>query len=57
MTARRDLPNFKDYCEDACIKLWGQPSHRNAKELRWDGPNAYSAKTFNCNKKQCVDFH
>ena len=50
--ARRDpLPNFFDYCEEACIKLWGDPTSRDRKELRWNGADAYSAKTFNLAKR------
>jgi hypothetical protein len=52
---RHDLPNFRDFCEAACIKLWGEPDSRNARELRWNGADAYSAKTFNRQKKAWYD--
>jgi D5 N terminal like len=50
-----DLPNFRDFCEAACVKLWGEPDSRNARELRWNGADAYSAKTFNRQKKAWYD--
>jgi hypothetical protein len=38
MSARpHDLPNFRDFCEAACVKLWGEPDSRNVRELRWNG--------------------
>jgi hypothetical protein len=56
MTAPRDpLPNFRDFCERACIKLWGQPSKRGQKELRWDGVDGYSGKTFSLAKRAWYD--
>jgi putative DNA primase/helicase len=57
MTAARrpDFPNFRDYCEAACIKLWGNPSNRDRRELRWNGSDAYSAKTFSFKKKAWYD--
>jgi putative DNA primase/helicase len=54
--ARRDpLPNFRALCESACIKLWGEPTSRNRKELRWNGCDAYSAKTFSFKKQAWCD--
>ena len=54
--ARRiDLPDFRALCEAACIKLWGNPSKRDSKELRWDGADAYSAKTFSLAKRTWYD--
>src|SRR5262249_51467633 len=44
--AMSDRPNLKEHCEAACLKLWGQPSSTTAKELRWNGADAYSARTF-----------
>jgi putative DNA primase/helicase len=55
MIDRRDLPNFKAYCEDACTRLWGKPDKRNPRELRWDGPDAYSVKTFSLKKRSWYD--
>jgi hypothetical protein len=54
--ARRDpLPDFRALCESACIKLWGEPTSRDRKELRWNGCNAYSAKTFSFKKRAWYD--
>jgi putative DNA primase/helicase len=49
------LPKFKDYCEAACRKLWGAPNHSTPRELRWNGADAYSAKTFNRSNKLWFD--
>ena len=54
--ARREpLPDFRALCESACIKLWGEPTSRDRKELRWDGCDAYSAKTFSFKKRVWYD--
>jgi hypothetical protein len=50
-----NLPNFKDYCEVARLKLWGKPDHSTARELRWNGADAYCAKTFNRRTKLCFE--
>jgi putative DNA primase/helicase len=50
-----DLPNFRDCCEQACVTLWGNPSSRDRKELRWNGHDAYSAKTFSFKKRAWYD--
>jgi hypothetical protein len=50
-----DLPNLKDYCEAACLKLWGKPAHTTSRELRWNGGDAYSAKTFDRQEKVWYD--
>jgi hypothetical protein len=52
---RRELPNFRDFCEAACVKLWGEPTKRDRKQLRWEGADAYSAKTFNFAKRAWYD--
>src|SRR5262245_38083589 len=52
MTGRLD---FNAYCEAACLKLWGPPSSRNKRELRWDGEDAYSARVYNTRKKVWYD--
>jgi len=31
-----NFPDFKQYCEAACRRLWGEPDHKNKKELRWN---------------------
>jgi hypothetical protein len=54
-THLRELPNFRDYCEAACIKLWGEPDQRDRKQLRWDGGDGYSDKSFNRQKKAWYD--
>jgi len=36
-----NLPDFKDYCEEACRKLWGEPTSTTTKELRWNGGDEY----------------
>src|SRR5262245_13516381 len=50
-----NLPDFKQYCEPACIMLWGQPDKRTNKELRWDGGDAYSARTYTISKHAWYD--
>jgi len=47
-----NFPDFRAYCEQACIKLWGEPDKRTTKELRWNGDSAYSGRTFDP-KKRC----
>ena len=53
--ATPDFPDFKQFAEAACIKLWGEPDKRTRKELRWNGGDAYSARTFNFQKKRWYD--
>lgn len=50
-----NLPNFRDFCESACIKVWGEPDRRTQKELRYNGDDAYSARTFSVRKKAWYD--
>ena len=50
-----DLPDFKIFCRDACIKLWGEPDRETPKELRWNGGDAYSVRTFNPRKQVWYD--
>jgi len=50
-----DLPDFKQYCEPACIKLWGEPDKRTKKELRWNGSDAYGARTYDLRKHVWYD--
>jgi hypothetical protein len=52
---RNDLPNFRDLSEAACIRLWGDPDKRDCRELRWNGCDAYRAKTFNLKKRAWYD--
>jgi hypothetical protein len=49
------FPDFKVYCRDACIKLWGEPDRATRKELRWNGGDAYSWRTFNPRKHVWYD--
>jgi hypothetical protein len=50
-----DLPDFTGFCEAACIKLWGDPDQRTKKQLRWNGGDAYSARTFDPRKRVWYD--
>jgi hypothetical protein len=49
------FPDFKQYCEAACTKLWGEPDHRNKTELRWNGGDAYSARVYSVPKRTWYD--
>jgi hypothetical protein len=49
------LPDFKQYCEAVCIKLWGEPDKRTRKELRWNGGDAYSARIYTTSKHAWYD--
>jgi predicted P-loop ATPase len=49
-----NLPNFKAYCADACVKLWGEPDRRTSKEWRW-GNDSYSYKSFDLLKRCWYD--
>jgi hypothetical protein len=49
------LDDLRQYCESACIKLWGEPHKRTTKGLRWNGGDAYSAKTFSRSKRAWYD--
>src|SRR6516165_5741905 len=48
-------PDFSEYCEAACRKLWGEPDKRSKKELRWNGHDAYSARTYSIRKHAWYD--
>jgi putative DNA primase/helicase len=50
-----DEPDFAGLCEQACIAVWGNPDKRDRKELRWNGHDAYSAKTFSLKKRVWYD--
>src|SRR5262249_40013679 len=50
-----NLPDFKECGEAACCKLWGEPDQRTKKELRWNGGDAYSARTYNIRKRVWYD--
>src|SRR5262249_7111992 len=48
-------PDFNQFCEAACIKLWGEPSHRSRSELRWNGADGYSVRTYSIHKHVWFD--
>jgi putative DNA primase/helicase len=48
-------PDFKQYCEPACVKLWGEPDKRTNKELRWNGGDAYSTRTYTVSRRAWYD--
>jgi Virulence-associated protein E-like domain len=50
-----DFPDFKAFCEAACIKLWGEPDRKTKKELRWNGADNYGYRTFNLREKVWYD--
>jgi hypothetical protein len=50
-----NIPNFRNFCESARIKLLGEPDRRTHKELRWDGGDAYSARTYSVQKRAWYD--
>jgi hypothetical protein len=50
-----NLPDFNQYCEAACIKLWGEPDKRSGSELRWNGADGYSVRTYSVPKKVWYD--
>jgi putative DNA primase/helicase len=53
-----DLPDFSQFCEAACIKIWGEPQLRTPKQLRWSGDkgdNGYGARTYNVSKHTWYD--
>jgi predicted P-loop ATPase len=48
--------DLSQYCETACIKLWGEPSSRSKKELRWNSNgDAYSTRTYSRSKRAWYD--
>jgi putative DNA primase/helicase len=52
------LPDFSQFCEAACIKIWGEPQLRTPKQLRWSGDkgdNGYGARTYNVSKRTWYD--
>jgi Protein of unknown function (DUF3631) len=50
-----ELPDFSQYCEATCIKLWGEPDKRTKKELRWNGGDAYGGRTYTIGKHVWYD--
>jgi hypothetical protein len=52
---KNSIPDFKKFCAAACVKLWGKPDRTTPKELRWNGGDSYSARTFNPRKNVWFD--
>jgi len=50
-----NLPNFKDYCEAACIRLWGEPDSRTKKELRWNSGGSNDGRSYDIRKRAWYD--
>src|SRR6266436_81238 len=50
-----DFPNFSQHCEAACCKLWGEPTKRTRKELRWNGGDNYGYRSFDLRKRAWYD--
>jgi uncharacterized protein DUF3631 len=55
MSSTINLPDFKQFCEQACIKLWGEPQLRTPKQLRWSGDDAYGLRTYDIEKRVWYD--
>lgn len=49
------LPDFGQFCEAACVKLWGEPTRKTKKEWRWNGGDHYGYRTFNPSKRTWYD--
>jgi hypothetical protein len=49
------LPDFRAYCEKACVACWGEPDRRTTKYLRWDGSSYDDYKVFYFQKRQWHD--
>src|SRR5262249_58716780 len=50
-----NFPDFKIFCRDACEKVWGKPDRETPKELRWNGDDAYSYRTYDLKKRVWYD--
>src|SRR5262245_34894149 len=55
MPTASNFPDFKQYCEAACIKLWGQPDSRTKKELRWNGGGSNDGRSYDIRKRSWYD--
>src|SRR5215469_293559 len=55
MNGMSELPDFSQFCEAACIKIWGEPQLRTPKQLRWSGNDAYGARIFSLQKREWYD--
>jgi hypothetical protein len=49
------LPNFSTFCQDACVKLWGEPDGKTVKEFRWNGTDSYGYRTYDVKKRVWYD--
>ena len=50
------FPDFRAYCEAACIKLWGEPDKRSKTERRWnDSADGDGGRTYNIRKRAWYD--
>jgi hypothetical protein len=50
-----NFPDFRAYCEKACIAYWGEPDRRTTKYLRWDGSSYDDYKLFYFQKRRWHD--
>jgi hypothetical protein len=48
------FPDFRTFCQDACIKAWGEPDRRTKSELRW-GDDSYNYRTYDVRKRAWYD--
>jgi hypothetical protein len=48
------FPDFSTFCQDACIKAWGEPNRRTKSELRW-GDDSYNYRTYDVRKRAWYD--
>ena len=52
------FPDFSQFCEAACIKIWGEPDLRTPRQFRWsgnNGDNGYGARTYDVRKHVWYD--
>jgi Protein of unknown function (DUF3631) len=50
-----ELPDFSQFCEAACIAIWGEPQRRTPKQLRWSGDDVYGSRTYDIGKRVWYD--
>jgi Protein of unknown function (DUF3631) len=49
-----NFPDFSAFCQDACIKAWGEPNRRTTSELRW-GDDSYNYRSYDIRKRAWYD--
>src|SRR6516164_10547689 len=49
------FPDFSQFCEAACLKVWGEPQLRTPKQLRWSNGDGYGARTYTIGKRVWYD--